>query len=339
MAILSVFPSPIKQQQVVQTLNQSDETVSTQIIETWLVEVDDPTYQNVDILGATDGTNQLPIVGLAYAIGESGIVAFCTRVQPERTPEVPTMFAVQVEYALPQIPPANVKFNMGLSPYTQTAILDKNNKPIVNSAGQPFDPSLTKTYYDFKFSVSWQTLSPPPVAAIRALAGQVNNASVTITASGGVSLTFAERELKLEDASLESEFQNGAVLWTINLPFTSRVDGFVDNVLDQGYAVIADGSGTTSLPATNASSGSTGDSDGDGDGDDDGDDGDSSTGPVGQSNLLPVTHADGTYLNAPHPLDGNGNVLAEGKAQHYITFKIENEGDFSPIISAIPILG
>ena len=322
MAILSVFPSPIKQQQVVQTLNQSDETVSTQIIETWLVEVDSPTYENVDIIGATDGTNQLPIVGLAYALGRSGVTAFCTRSQPERTPEVPTMFAVQVEYALPQIPPANVKFNMGLSPYTQTAMLDKDNKPIVNSAGQPFDPALTKTFYDFKFSVSWQTLTPPPVAAIKALAGQVNSNSVTITASGGVSLTFAERELKLEDASLESEFQNGAVLWTINLPFTSRVDGFVDNVLDQGYAVIADGSGTSSMPAVNTSSGSS-----------------SSSGTVGQSNLLPITHTDGTYLNAPHPLDGNGNVLPEGQAQHYITFKIEDEGDFSPIISAIPTIG
>jgi hypothetical protein len=230
--------------QAVATLDDSTSMIKTQVFETWVVETGNINIQAVDLLdatGVTDGTNTLPITGGTYTVGYLGTSVYCKRVQPTRATETPVGFEVEVEYAIPQTPPAVVKLSLGGVAYSQVTWFDKDNKAIVNSAGQPFDPSLTKVFYDMKIGLSWQTITTPPVDLIFAALGNVNSDTVVL-AAGGWSHTFTQRQLKLEDASVDFDFQGGQLYWSVSLSMLARSDMFVDVLLDQGYAT-ADGSG------------------------------------------------------------------------------------------------
>jgi len=55
----------------------------------------------------------------------------------------------------------------------------------------------------------------------------------------------------------------------------------------------------------------------------------------GSGNLIIIKDKNGEPLQQPSLLDGNGGKLASGATPHYITFKLESEIEFLPLINAL----
>jgi hypothetical protein len=240
MAIKSVFKDAGRPQTAESHYDPKDNRITARISETWIVQTDNKTYQPIDIFGATDGTTTLPSAGGAYALGTSGTIAICDHVAPAVSKESPFAFEVDVQYYVWTLPSSTKKLSLGSVAYPQNCYFDKDNNAIVNSAGQTFDPSLTKTYYDLKFTLSYQSFTTPPVSTIQAAVGKVNSDGVTL-AAGGWSQAFTARQLKLDEATCDFEYQGSQYLWTVSTSWIARSDTFVDKILDQGYAIL-DGS-------------------------------------------------------------------------------------------------
>ena len=106
--------------------------------------------------------------------------------------------------------------------------------PVANSAGQAFDPTLTKTFYDSEIKISFAARTVP-VDAIAACLGGINSSTVSFTVLG-ITMSFAPKILKLVAAPYQTVYENGDNYWKIAYTLRYRADTWVDKVLDQGYA-------------------------------------------------------------------------------------------------------
>jgi hypothetical protein len=229
-----------------QDQNGAVQTVTQQRILT-LVCVDDGTGGQPTLVAATsasDGTNSVPLVGATYTVeGQPWYV--CTQTYPKRTTESPFVFEVQVTYSRKFIiqPEGQTKWNIKLSisgsEFTQTTY--KGTDPdtgddvdIVNSAGQAFDPSVDRSFFDEQITVSYNTLSPPDFSSLR---GCTNSDSVSFTI-GGVSRSYDVNQLLLKEASMSTTLTLGdgtTPVWAVSCTLIARQDTFTRNILNQGF--------------------------------------------------------------------------------------------------------
>jgi hypothetical protein len=107
---------------------------------------------------------------------------------------------------------------------------------VANSAGQAFDPTLTKTFYDSEIKINFCSRSVP-VDAISACLGGINSDTVSFTVLG-VAMSYAAKTLKLVAAPYQTVYENGDNYWKIAYTIRYRADTWVDKVIDQGYATI-----------------------------------------------------------------------------------------------------
>lgn len=220
-----------------QTYDPSSNRITTKYTHTWVVVGSDKTWFAVDLRGASDGTNNLPIVSQPYDIGLGGFPAVCDGVHISRTG--PLSWSAAVSYYQITLPDSTIKLSLSSVAYPQQAYFDKDGNAVVNSATQPFDPTLTKTYFDAKFTLSYQSFIMPPIDTIMGAKGKVNSDSVSISV-GGWSKTFTARQLKEDDSSADFEYHGTDRIWSVSVSFIVRIDTYVDKLLDQGYCRIND---------------------------------------------------------------------------------------------------
>jgi hypothetical protein len=225
------------------TYNPDDGTVKWTTIQTWIAITDGatgahavPTGTPYDAANASAGGFTIP--ALASDIIIDGTDFTVSQVVPKRTG--PNSFEIRVQADWTYQPPKsnnkwNIQINFGGVDYEQDATKDKDGKAIVNSAGQPFDPTLKHSYSDETISISYSTTleQSESFAGIR---GCVNSSSVTLNI-GSIDRTFGERTIKCNDAEQAGDISlsDGTSTYKVSLNFTVRSDGYVDNVLDQGF--------------------------------------------------------------------------------------------------------
>ena len=307
---LEVTKDTSKQDQSQTTYNPSDGSTQQQVIGTWIAISDYKAVAGVypaqvtalEAEAASDGVNSIPVVGLLYAIGgQKGFM--CIRRMPKRHSSNPYVFEVQVEFVRKFIlqPKNAAKWNTTVSfggeKFQQDTYKDKDDKAIQNSAGQYFNPTVKRTFYDEKIEVSFNG-NAATSASVALLRGCVNSAACTFTINGETR-TFPIRSLLLEEAVMSSSHtsDDGATrVWDIKLSLIARKDTFTTKILDQGFMQLA---GTPPVPVK-----------------------------IKDKNKQDIT--------TPMRLDSSGHVITDVTvASHFIEAKIEKEADLSPLFSGL----
>jgi hypothetical protein len=222
------------QENQVQNTLADDGSITSQLIETWIVATDETSRSDpVDALGASvSGGKTLPALG--DFIGDFQVV----RVLPKRNG--PYSFTVQVESKWKYTPPPPAsKFSVSIDfsgqKFTQDAAQDMNEKPVVNSTGDSFNPTVPETFYDERIEVSYQTTADQS-ATFKTVRGKVNTSAISF-AIQGVSRSFAVREMLCEDVKQSDSLPlgDGTPVFKVTASFTGRADTYITNVLDQGF--------------------------------------------------------------------------------------------------------
>ncbi len=215
-------------------------SIDQHVIQTWIAEYSDVTATTLDAASASG----IPVAGSYYTL--AGIPWWkVIRVMPKRSTESPFTFEVQVEYerkiSLNPGDPWDITIAFSGSPFSQTAYKDKDGNDIVNSAGQSFDPTLQKQYFDEKLDISYKTTSPPDLSDYY---GKVNSDEVSFTISG-ISRDYTARQLKFTEGNISTTLTLGDTgntpVWDVKLSFLARQDTYVNSVLDQGLCEIKAG--------------------------------------------------------------------------------------------------
>jgi hypothetical protein len=223
-----------------------------------------------------------------------------TRLLPKRIG--PTSFHIQVQADYSYTPtPATSKYSVTIDvdgqTSTQDAYYNKDNLPIVNSAGCSFDPSIKQDIYDEVFNITYSTTTDQS-AAFAAVRGMVNSTGVSF-AIQGVSRSFSARGLKCINAKQSADLPvgtgGGTPAFKCNVQFGARTDGWQTKILDQGYYTLD--------PTTNE--------------------------------IVAAKDRDMNDVSAPILLDGTGNPLTPGSTPHYLTFKLETEADFTAVFTGL----
>lgn len=215
-------------------------------------------------LTATDGTNAIPAQGSALSSGSSSL---CVNNKTSRCLDTKSrlLWQVLVEYGsgfhLEVKKNAKPQQQTQVEPWSKPALFaydfekgtkvleqDYSSAPklVVNSAGEPFDPSVMVPSYNGKIVCSRATLTYSSSAAA-SLIGRVNNASVTVD---GISydvnhlllLRWAGNEQTYTDNTTgeETTYYQESVELLVALNATG---GHNLNLLDQGYSMISENGG------------------------------------------------------------------------------------------------
>lgn len=290
-----------RQDQTSTTYNPDDQSVQQQTIQTYIAVNDDQTTEPIQAETASAGGNTIPVVGNVYTIGgQAGFLL--VRRMPKRTSESPFVFEIQCEFQRkwkqqPAGTPAKWATDISVTgqKFTQDAYQDKDAHPVVNTAGQAYDPSVPRTRYDEVISISYNTLSEDS-AALAALRGKVNSGACSFNIKG-INRSFTARQLLLDDAQISTSYvaaDNTTPIYKVSLVFIARADTFADHILDQGFYQLVGGVRVPIYAADGV-----------------------------------------TQLSAPAQLDAAGAVLAPGATPHYSTFKIEDEVSFTSAFSGL----
>jgi hypothetical protein len=274
------------------TGTQSDDgKITWTLIQTWNAQTDGTSRATTyEAAFASDGTNTIPALGSDIIIDSTEFTVNQSR--PKRSG--PNSFNIQITSVYTYTPPQssnkwNVQVNFAGQPFSQTAYKDKDSKAIVNSAGQPFDPSVEHTYYDEKISISYNTTLEQS-SSFASIRGMVNSSAVTLSLPG-ITRSFSARQVYCVDASQSADVNltDGTATFKVSIELNVRQDTYIDNILDQGFYYL-----------------------------------DTST-----NEIVQIKDKYGDLLSAPARLDGNGGVLAPGGTPVYLPFKIESEADFT----------
>ena len=108
---------------------------------------------------------------------------------------------------------------------------DKYGKAIVNSAGEQFDPPITKKFYDLGIRIQSNEGGYSETDAAAAI-GQINTRSFRGHAKGTVMCT---------DYSGTPQWHNGWKYWVVNKEYRVRLDGWDSRILDAGFRSLVNG--------------------------------------------------------------------------------------------------
>lgn len=225
MAILSVY----------RTFDESGtaDGLKTEEQISFLVEVDDSPISGSEILGADDGITSIPSVN--ELVGSSRV----TSQSYARDTDNPNHYKVtcKLSDAAPEQSQGSDKVNVDIKVKTvkteEVVYLDRNKKPIVNAAGQPFSNQPTKTYFDEQITVSFNT-GKVDQTNIDKCKGTTNTNAVKMTVRG-YPRTFEAGSLKFDDYSVSSQVtEGGEYTWNVEYIFMHRKDLWKRKVLNMG---------------------------------------------------------------------------------------------------------
>lgn len=127
----------------------------------------------------------------------------------------------------------NIDIDIADEPYEEPVYLDRNNKPIANTAGQPFSNQPTKTYYDERITVSFTT-GEVDQANIETCRGNTNSGTVSMTVKG-YKRSFAANTLKLVSTPVKVRVVEGSDYnWDVKYVLVYRKDTWTRKILSMG---------------------------------------------------------------------------------------------------------
>jgi hypothetical protein len=311
--------------QVTSKLND-DGSIEQNCIQIWTAHSDTVAITPNEAMTASDGTNSIPTMGAYYAIGGTDYW-LCNNIIPRRDQTSPFLFYVQVQFLrkLAVKPEGKSKWSAEISfsgeKYQQDAFVDIFGDAITNSAGDTFDPSVKRTYYDEVLTLQYQTTSPPDLRDYR---GYCNESTLTLDLAG-VSRSYDTRTLMLSDGEISTTLTLGdsntspTPVWTVKLVFLNREDTFVECVLDRGFHQLP-----TSTPNPNVCVG-----------------GNKLNGNTtetvqvlsGAASMLRLRTQEGAETATQTNLNGNGQALGSGADPVFLCYYVVPQTDLSPLFS------
>jgi hypothetical protein len=210
----------------------------TEMDVTYLVAVDDVTDGPEIAYTANDGTTAIPLVGTSIG------TLVLNRVEVSRSVDSPTVYTVRCSYSTaslgegstPETTDPAEKWDIDISvsaiPYSEPVWKDTDDVPVVNSAGQPFDPTVEVTKYDENIKLSFKTRQLP-ATDIKNCRGKTNSSPVNFTVKG-VSFSYPTETLLFNGAEYSTSVYNNETLWTVTYDLINRTDDWRCKVLDQG---------------------------------------------------------------------------------------------------------
>jgi hypothetical protein len=179
---------------------------------------------------ANDGTTSIPALWSAYSTpNESDAGAWVTDIRPNQSSQDPRFWEVQVQYdglVNPLSQPPEIKWSM--QQFSRIYELDINNEPLLNSAGQFFDPPPEGDDSRPTVEITLNQSSFFPFVALT-YQDAINSDAVTIA---GLSASPGTAKV----ASISGAYhQNLAFAWWANTYVIAfRRDGWAKKILDQG---------------------------------------------------------------------------------------------------------
>lgn len=212
----------------------------------YLVEFDTvATLQSA--IGATDGSTTAPVLGQQLA----GVQSFVKTIDLERLATTPKVIRLTANYESIDRDEEdeqtegnrwNIEVSVKSVAVSETVYQDKDGDPIVNPAGQPYEPSLTKEFYDQEISITFDCLaSAVNGSSIDDAIGMINESTTTMKIAG-VTRTYPANTLKLTAGEYAPKNEKITVgdpptlvdVWRVSLNFYFRRDGWPRKVLRQG---------------------------------------------------------------------------------------------------------
>lgn len=291
--VLKVWRDPKQGDQYQSVLNLSNYQEDITALDSYKVRFADNYGTPSQAKVAFDGTTTIPRIGSANADG-----LICTRVFPKRSTQHPTIFEVQVEFK--NVPPAqsgkqNVNISVTPSIYEQDAWFDADNNPIQNSAGDRYNPTLKKAYYDADIQVTFDCDGSTAQAAINAgeaCEGKYSKGAVTMTVNG-VTKTYGAGTILFLTTGYSTIYTGVAPYsWKMNYHFRYRADGWKNIVIDRGLRENVGGK------------------------------------------MVPICSAGGVRVSEPVNLDGTGLAAAPGVTKTQ-TYDMYGGADFTALLEGI----
>jgi hypothetical protein len=174
-------------------------------------------------------------IRFAAGVPHDGIVGnWSIKTTADRDPENPLIWYVDVKYSPKddKSTPDEARIldvSCTPSPYERPVYVDKDDAPIVNSAGDPFQQQPTIVQYDEKWSIKFTTPNGSIVSAFRDTIGKRNQDTFGFTYKGQ-NFTFAAETSRLIGGSFTFKHNyNGdgqdVEYWEIQLEILYRPDG------------------------------------------------------------------------------------------------------------------
>ena len=148
-----------------------------------------------------------------------------------KTPSTPKRVTVVINYAsvklnVDQVQPPNVIKRRWFFSATQEEIdTDIYGRPLVNSAGEPFETAITRPFNDIAGQFTYRTVNYDPVFA-HSFMDHVND---------GMFLGFEPGVAKLVEFSAEDIENEDGNNWNISIEIHFRFGGWRRRIRDQGY--------------------------------------------------------------------------------------------------------
>lgn len=178
----------------------------------------------------------IPQLGAPYSPSDPGMVCSGVDIQLEHPPDFQA-YVVNVDFTTgaagnpsdPDNPfdiPPHIRWSHVGS--TEQIYLDRQGNPIVNSAKQPFDPSIEDEFYDLVAFIQGNVEEFDPVFAASYMNG-INNAPFLIR--GTTVLTGVAKIIQFD---ADESVLNGVDYFAVTLGLRFRTDGWIRKILDNG---------------------------------------------------------------------------------------------------------
>lgn len=242
--------------------------------------------------------------------------------------ESPFLWEVIVNYEYVESPFSflNNEFSFTFVGSTEPIDRDKFGRKIENSAHEPFEPAITKDFYDLSLRITRNEAAFDPVNGNGRFLGAINSTS-WLVAQGGfnsvysngswiwtpTNVTVAARTAKCISMEAQRKRFGNIIYWRVAYEFLIRNrsyagvnEGWKKRVLDQGFREVVDG---TVQNLTDS-------------------DGDAYKNVTGGT-FREILDDDGKQISEPAPLNGEGVKSAVGAAATFKLYKVEEELDFN----------
>jgi hypothetical protein len=204
----------------------------------WVYRVitDSADMEPEEVETASDGATSIPAVDTA--IGRYRVKS----ADADRDEENPFVFRVSVTLSDAQDEPqgggnsAGNKFNQDITittePYEEPVYFDIDGQAITNSAGQPFSNQPTRTYYDERIVISFDTQAVD-TANIDKCKGNLNSNTINVDIKG-YKRKIAKGTLKMVDSRQSARPSDADFIWHCEYSFLCRKDGWKRKILSVG---------------------------------------------------------------------------------------------------------
>jgi hypothetical protein len=220
-------------------LNEND--TRTEFVWSYQVEYASATDATIiDASTADDGTTAIPAKSATVTV--SGFTYRVKTKDVERDADNPHVFTARVTISDAEDDQQsgggsggeklNVDLQIDDEVSEEPVYTDRNDKPIVNTAGQPFSNQPTKRIFDERVTINFQT-GLVDQHNIELCKGRVNKSAVTVSVRG-YTRTFAKGTLLMVGSPLRSRISDGTGIFDVSYTFLWRADGWTRKIVHMG---------------------------------------------------------------------------------------------------------